>query len=256
MVAFVVVTVIFATGAMVQTIAGFGSALIIMPMLTQFMGIQAAASVLALAGAAVTVAVLYQNWQGLDWREAGLLLSGSVVGVPLGALALKFLPAAPVMGFLGIALLAYAVYSILAARRTGTETPRFERAGRGTASRKVVTVSVGFCAGLLGGAYATDGPPLVVYGTFKRWSKESFRSILQACFLVDGVLIVACYGAGGLLTREVLIYSAYGIPGMAAGLVLGTMVDRRIDHALFHRVLPWLIMVLGAALVVRACFFG
>ena len=44
-----VIAAIFALGAMVQTIAGFGSALVIMPMLTYFIGIQSAATVMAIA---------------------------------------------------------------------------------------------------------------------------------------------------------------------------------------------------------------
>ena len=243
---FLLIAAIFALGSCVQTIAGFGSALVVMPILTQFVGVQTAASVMALVGATVTLSVLYQNRQGLQWREAGRLLVGSVVGVPLGALALKFLPPAPIMALLGAVLLIYGIYSLATARSISASNLMPAPSGR------LTTALVGFCSGILGGAYATDGPPLVIYGSVKRWSKQSFRSILQACFLVNGILIVACHGAGGLVTTDVLTYCAYGIPGMAAGLLIGTVLDRRINHALFHRLLVWLILLLAAALLGRA----
>ena len=243
---FLVIAGIFALGSCVQTIAGFGSALVVMPMLTQFIGVQTAASVVALVGATVTLTVLYQNRQGLQWREAGKLLVGSVIGVPLGALALKVLPPAPVMAILGAVLLVYGVYALLTAR--AKSIPDLAP----TPSARLTAALVGFSSGLLGGAYATDGPPLIIYGSVKRWPKESFRSILQACVLVNGFLIIACYGAGGLLTRDVLAYCAYGIPGIAAGLIIGTLLDRRINHAVFHRILVWLILILAAALLARA----
>lgn len=250
---FLIVAGVFALGALVQTIAGFGSALVIMPILTQFLGVQTAASVMALVGATVTLTVLYQNRQGLQWREAARLLAGSVVGVPLGTLALKVLPPAPVVGLLGVVLLAYGSYTLAAARRCTAEAERLWPSPTAVTRRaKIVAALVGFCSGLLGGAYATDGPPLVIYGSIKRWPKNSFRSILQACFLVNGILIITCHGAGGLVTGDVLTYCLYGIPGMAVGLILGTMLDRRINHALFHRLLLWLILALGAALLVRA----
>jgi len=243
---FFLIAAIFALGACVQTIAGFGSALVVMPILTQFIGVKPAASVMAIVGATVTLTVLYQNRQGLQWREAGRLLTGSVIGVPLGALALKVLPPAPVMALLGAVLLVYGIYTVVTARSNSTPdvTP--------APSARLTTALVGFSSGLLGGAYATDGPPLVIYGSVKRWSKQSFRSILQACFLVNGLLIVACHGAGGLVTRDVLTYCVYGIPGMAAGLLIGTLLDRRINHALFHRLLVWLILLLATALLARA----
>ena len=246
-----IIAAIFAIGAMVQTIAGFGSALVIMPMLTYFIGIQSAATVMAIAGAAVTVAVLYQNRQGLRWAEAAYLLVGSCIGIPLGTLALKELPPAPVMALLGAVLLAYALFRIFFGKRLVVKEVSQERASRGA---RFTSVLVGLTAGLLGGAYATDGPPLVIYGAVKGWPKESFRSILQAVFLVDGVLIIACHGAGGMVSGEVITYSAYGIPGMLAGLFAGVWLDRRINHALFHRILLALLILLGIALIARAAF--
>jgi len=251
---FLAVAAVFALGSLVQTIAGFGSAVVIMPILTQFLGVQTASTVMAFVGATVVAAVLYQNRQGLRWREAARLLSGSVIGIPLGTLALKELPAAPVVAFLGIVLLVYAGYGFATAKGAGTRPENPDPARDATLAARITSGLVGLCAGLLGGAYATDGPPLVIYGSIKRWPKDSFRSILQACFLVDGVLIVLCHGAGGLVTREVFIYCLYGLPGMAAGLGIGTLLDRRIDHALFHRVLLWLILILGAGLMARAFF--
>ena len=243
---FLLIAGIFALGSCIQTIAGFGSALVIMPILTQFIGVKPAASVMALVGATVTLTVLYQNRKGLRWREAGRLLVGSVAGVPLGVLALRYLPPSPVMALLGVVLLAYGVYMLAAARSTAGPVVA------ALPSRRITSAMVGFCSGVLGGAYATDGPPLIIYGSAKKWPKESFRSILQACFLVNGILIITCHGAGGLVTGEVLTYCAYGVPGMAAGLVIGTLLDRRINHALFHRLLVWLILILAAALLARA----
>ena len=48
MMTFLAVAAAFALGAFVQTIAGFGSALVAMPILTQFLGVQAAAGVMSI----------------------------------------------------------------------------------------------------------------------------------------------------------------------------------------------------------------
>jgi uncharacterized membrane protein YfcA len=249
-----VIAAIFAVGAMVQTVAGFGSALIIMPLLTYFIGIKSAATVMAIAGSAVTVAVLYQNWQGLRWAEAAYLLVGSIVGIPVGTMALKSLPAAPIVALLGVVLLAYALFRITLRNRFAVEVA--PPSGNPTWGGRLTSIFVGLTAGLLGGAYATDGPPLVIYGDVKGWPKESFRSILQAVFLVDGILIIAWHGAGGLVSGEVITYSAYGIPGMLVGLGAGIWVDRRVNHELFHKMLLALIILLGVSLIARAVLMG
>ena len=42
----------------------------------------------------------------------------------------------------------------------------------------------GFAAGILGGAYGMNGPPLVVYGGLRRWQPTQFRAMLQGYFLI------------------------------------------------------------------------
>ena len=73
MILYVCVALTLPLGALVQTVAGFGSALVAMPVLTQMLGVQVAAPVQALLGLLTTVTVLYRNWGGLRWREAFLL---------------------------------------------------------------------------------------------------------------------------------------------------------------------------------------
>src|SRR3546814_1460370 len=41
----------------------------------------------------------------------------------------------------------------------------------------------GLFAGIFGGAYGLNGPPLVVYGSMRRWSVQHFRATLQGYFL-------------------------------------------------------------------------
>ncbi len=243
-----VVMLAFTLGSMVQTIAGFGSALVGMPLLMLVAGVKTAVPVQVLLGFAVTFAVLFQNRSGLRWREALLLLSGSVLGIPLGAMALKRLPPEPITACLGIALIGYWVFALWIEPRLGASD--VERAP--TAGSRFLTWLAGFAAGILGGAYATDGPPLVIYGSVKRWPKATFKSILQTCFLVDGVVMVLCQGAAGLFTRDVFLCGLYGIPGALLGMGIGTFLDRRLDHERFRVLVLWMVLILGVALLGQA----
>ena len=40
----------------------------------------------------------------------------------------------------------------------------------------------GFLAGVLGGAYGMNGPPLAIYGPQRRWTPEFFRPRCKATF--------------------------------------------------------------------------
>jgi len=238
-------------GTLVQTVAGFGSALVAMPLITQLLGIKTAAPMQAIVGLMATMTILYRNRRGFRWRESILLIAGGVMGIPLGVLALRTLPSEPIIACLGLMMLAYAGFQYWIQPRL---QPADVSANGNRAASGVVAWLVGFTSGILGGAYATDGPPLVVYGALKRWPKETFRALLQACFFVNGIVVVTCHATAGLITTDVLRYCGFAIPGMLGGLVLGAYLDRRVDHERFRKILLVLIVVLGAALLARALY--
>ncbi len=253
----------FALGAGVQAIAGFGSALVAMPVLAMALGPRHAAPLMALAGASVTVLVFWQNRRGMRWREALWLMAGCAVGVPIGAMGLRLLPEGPILGALGLLLLGYVGFSLFHATAAApSETPDTRGAGVSsspgwhTLRARAAAIAVGCCAGILGGAYTTDGPPLVMYGDLKRWPRESFRAILQACFFFDGTLILLSHGAFGLITADTLRGLLFALPGMAAGLAAGTFLDRYIPPKVFRGILLGLLTLLGLALLGRGIYLA
>ena len=59
----------------------------------------------------------------------------------------------------------------------------------------------GFGAGVLGGAYGMNGPPLVAYGALRRWSPEQFRATPPRLLLARECLS----GMAGILDGRPLV---------------------------------------------------
>lgn len=81
----------------------------------------------------------------------------------------------------------------------------------------------GFVAGIMGGAYGMNGPPLAIYGSMRRWSAQHFRATLQGYFLPASVLGMAGYWLKGLWTPAVTHYYLRGdtfLKYVYAGLVV------------------------------------
>ncbi|HOQ89948.1 MAG TPA: hypothetical protein PLX03_07400 [Candidatus Hydrogenedentes bacterium] len=95
-----------------------------------------------------------------------------------------------------------------------------------------------------------------MYGDLKRWPRESFRAILQACFFFDGTLILLSHGAFGLITADTLRGLLFALPGMAAGLAAGTFLDRYIPPKVFRGILLGLLTLLGLALLGRGIYLA
>jgi len=107
----------------------------------------------------------------------------------------------------------------------------------------------GFIAGIIGGAYNTNGPPIVVYGTLRRWSAERFRATMQGYFLPTGLLILIGHGLSGLWTGEVFRFYLSAVPGVLAGVYLGGKLNRFLAGKGFEKVVYLALVVFGFALL-------
>src|SRR5207302_7858176 len=87
----------------------------------------------------------------------------------------------------------------------------------------------GFVAGILGGAYGMNGPPLAIYGALRRWSPEQFRATLQGYFLPASLIGMGGYWLTGLWVPAVTWYFLLSLPLALAAIFLGRMVNRRLD---------------------------
>jgi uncharacterized membrane protein YfcA len=103
----------------------------------------------------------------------------------------------------------------------------------------------GLIAGILGGAYNTNGPPVVIYGVMRGWGKERFRATLQGYFLISSALIVFGHGISGLLTRLVLIYFLGSIPVVILAVLLGHWMVQKISGEHFNRVINLFLVAAG-----------
>src|SRR5690606_35181522 len=103
----------FVLGGLVHTAAGFGSALVTMPLLTTAMAVQQATPLQAIVGCVISLFVLVHNRAGLQWRRALSMAVLSLPGVPIGVYALTEFPSAWVTAILGCMLLGFALFDVL-----------------------------------------------------------------------------------------------------------------------------------------------
>ena len=107
----------------IQSVTGFGLALVSMPLLTAVLGIQMAAPLVAFFGlvAEIVLLIYYRSAfnLGVVWR-LGL---ASIFGIPLGVLALRVVPEEVVLTALGLVVAGYAFYALLNLRLPTIQHP-------------------------------------------------------------------------------------------------------------------------------------
>ncbi len=230
-----IVAIVFAA-AFAQSLTGFGFALIVMPLLTMLLGVRTAAPIVALVGITVYAVNIIRYRRAINVAEVLRLGVASAAGVPLGIWVLSNANEDVVMRVLGAILVVYAGYALA--------RPEIRR----ELSRRWA-YPAGFLAGCLGGAYNTPGPPVIVYGSMRKWPRDEFRAVLQALFLVNASLVVASHALARHLTQQVFVHYLWALPALLAGILLGSVVDRRIDQDQFRRIVMVMITLLGLALL-------
>src|SRR5690606_37794312 len=124
----------------------------------------------------------------------GLILSG-ILGLQFGLCFLLVATASPVKVGLGQVLMIFSIYLL------PTKTKRHLKEDNWTWMG-----ILGFLAGILGGAYGLNGPPLNYYGNLRQWDGTHFRATLQAYFHPLSFLGIVGYSVKGLIDMQLLYY--------------------------------------------------
>jgi uncharacterized membrane protein YfcA len=226
---------------LIRSAFGFGEALIAVPLLALLIPVEVAAPLAVLLSITVAGIVLLQDWHHVQLRSAWRLVLATLPGIPLGLLLLTAVAEPVVKSVLAVVIVAFSTYCLLS--RTPLEL-KHDRWAWG----------FGFLAGVLGGAYGMNGPPLVIYGALRRWSAEHFRATLQGYFLPASVVGMAGYGLAGLWRPAVNRYYLLSLPPALLAILLGRAINRRLRGRSFLVYVHVGLIVVGAALLLQAAF--
>lgn len=235
-----VLLIVFAA-TLIRSAFGFGEALFAVPLLAMRIPLREATPLAVLISITIAAMVVVQDWKKIHFRSTGWLLLPTLAGIPLGLWLLTSSHQQALKGALAVFLMAFAAYSL---------------SGRNVLvlhdDHRAWLLGCGFAAGVLGGAWGMNGPPLVIYGSMRRWSAKHFRATLQAYFLPAGLLGMTGYWLSGLWVSAVTHYFLYSLPVIIPAVLLGREVNHRLSGEAFLRYAYAGLGVIGAVLMVQA----
>ncbi|MEJ2749870.1 MAG: sulfite exporter TauE/SafE family protein, partial [Anaerolineae bacterium] len=139
----VVSIVAFAT--LLRSTFGFADAMFAMPILAVIIGLKTATPLMAIVAMTISTTILIKNWRDVRIKSAWRLFISSLAGIPVGLWFLKGTHDTLMKLFLAVVIICFSAYRLIKPRLTAikSETPAYV---------------FGFFAGVLGGAYNTNGP--------------------------------------------------------------------------------------------------
>ncbi len=234
---FVALGVLFA--ALMRSFSGFGFALMAVPIFSLFLT-PGDSVVLSALLTLIVSGLTFRGWWGKYPTEAFVpMLLGSVVGTAIGVYFLSSISAEQFQLWIGLSVV---TACLLLARFKPSDTPPSSALAGGT----------GVASGLMNGAFAIPGPPVILFVMATIHNPASSRAFLMAFFVVSNAVSLTMFGIAGLVTSRPLTLLLVAFPVMLLGDRLGAWAFHRVGGTAYRPVALAVSLLVGVSITLKA----
>lgn len=221
-------------------ISGFGSTIIAIPILANWLPLAFLVPLMALGDLVAATAVGGANRRQVSVPELKRLLPFMFVGIALGVTLLVNAPQEPLRAGLGVFAACVGLHAIVNPAPKDTISPWW-------------CVPAGTLAGVFAAVFGAGGPVNVAYLAGRLRDKGEIRSTVSVIIAVSATTRTVVYAAAGLVFKSALLAgAALAIPFAWAGLWLGSRIHVGLTQAQMRRAVGILLVASGAVLLARA----
>lgn len=225
-------------GGFINGIAGFGAAMVAMPIIAPFIDFSVAVPSCVLIVLTLNCQVSWTFRKYVQYRYLKGILWGAVPGVLLSMVILEYVEESYLKAGMGVFIALYALWSLVLEKETVS---------------KVIHPAWGYLAGILssalGMAFGFNGPPLAAYIAHCGCTAKSVKGVLGVGFVITGFFIVTAKAATGQITPTVLLTYAAATPAVILGSKAGISLSSHLSEKSFRKVLFLALALMGMRIV-------
>lgn len=230
------VCLIVALAAFIQSVSGFGFALIAVPLLAVVTDPVTAVVLAIIFGCVHSGCYAVVTRRDIEVSAVWLVSVCGLLGMPVGLMAIDLVD--PRWLSLGIGIVVLLFSAVI---------------GRGwSAPGRTSAVVAGVASGALLTSTGMNGPPLVIAFSAQRLDPARFRATLQVVLAGQDLIAIAGFALAGLIGTALVTPLAAGLPTLALGWYVGLRSARRIDPVSFHRLVLALLVLSGVLSIAAA----
>lgn len=233
-------TPLFAAGIAVTLVAGilrgfagFGSAMVVMPLFAWMYGPSSAIAIVTVMEMAATLHMLRVALRTTDWPTINPMIVGAVIGTPCGNWLRTLTDPDLLRRGIGLIVLGFVALTAVGWRWRGRRTPWHAGAA-------------GWLSGTMGALSGIGGPPVILY--FLSDTKQdaaSTRGSMIVYFQFVGALLLAVLAFTGVLTLETAIVSLVLLVPFVAGTLVGQRLFKGASEKMFRNAALALLALIG-----------
>ncbi|WP_175501162.1 sulfite exporter TauE/SafE family protein [Poseidonocella pacifica] len=220
--------------AFLRGMAGFGFSLAAVPIISLVLPPAEAVAMCIMLQLVIGLRDIWQHHGDIDGQSLKRLTVGSLVGTPVGLIALTALSPDAARILIALAILAGLA---LIVRRVPAESR----------TRNGLAVAAGVASGAFSGLAAIPGPPAVAYYLGSGIDPVRTRASLLSFFFIVSVMATPGLALAGAINERTVWLSLVSLPAMVIGTWLGTEAFKRLNHGQYRR-LAIMVMAFSALL--------
>lgn len=204
----------------IQSITGFGFAVVGTPLLLFFMEPKQVVSLMVFGALILNLMVIYKTRGKSDPKVIWPMFVASLIGIVPGVYILKVVDASNLKLCIGILIL---LVSFFMASNYVMTIKR----------EKLATVLVGIVSGFMGGSTSLSGPPVALFLMNQQQDKEAFRANLVRYFCLGNIATLLVMYFMETMDLGVLRQGLYAVPGVLLGVWVGEKAFAQVSPKLF-----------------------
>jgi len=232
---FALCAVLFA--AFVRSLAGFGFALILAPLLLLILDPIVVVIINLFLGLLSHIVVVLWFLREVNLRRISPMIASSLLGIPLGAWIISVIAPHIMKIVIGAVIICFAIPISIGFQKSFT-------------SGKLTGGLAGFLSGVLASSTSLGGPPVVLFMHSQNWTKRKILASLAAYFMFLNSFSLLALSISGQMHVEILVTAASLVPAMLIGVRLGMMVFHRTDSRLFRFLSMFIVICAGILAVI------
>jgi uncharacterized membrane protein YfcA len=203
--------------------SGFGSALIFMPLASSLAAPRLVAALLLVIDVVAATPLLPNAWKHADRKATAIMVSGALVGVPLGTYFLSRLDPVTTRWIISGFVFALLMLLLSGWRYRGKD-------------HAAISVGIGGLAGFCSGLAQTGGPPIVGYWLGRPIASAIARANILLFFGASDFFSAVSYALSGLITADAIRFSFLIGPVYGVGVWFGAQLFGRASERLFRSI--------------------
>ena len=235
----VALATIIAVGGFMRGFSGFGTPLVMVPLLSFLMQPKEAVLLSLSIDVLAMIPMIPGSIKLVRWQPITPLVIGAVIAIPIGAWVLVVANPANMKVIISTIVLVFACLLLSGWTYKGDRT---------------ITLSffIGIFSGVANGATGIGGPPIAVFFIARGMTAKTLRSSLNiVAFIMEGLAALTIYLTGDFEIENV-VKVLYLFPLMLVFVWFGTILFRIVDNKLFNKLILYFLVIFGIYILITA----